>query len=345
MCSMRIINPGLFTTIQDAGREGYQQYGVPVAGAMDRLSLQLANILVGNDSCEAALEITMIGPTIEFNSNLAIAITGADISPTVNGKQIEINKTVYVTKGDILRFSKIKNGFRGYLAVTGGFNVKKVMGSKSTYIRGEIGGLEGRKLKAGDVLEVNDDKSFEYFNIRKIPEYLIPNYKNEVTVRVILGPEDDYFTEKGIETFLNSQYELTNQYDRMGYRLEGDRIEHKDGADIISSGISLGAIQVPGHGKPIIMMADRQTTGGYTKIANVISVDIPYLAQLKQGDKVRFKQVSIREAHDLLYEREVEILRLIKDFNRKLVKSKGNVRTFSVNIKDKHYNVLVHEVE
>lgn len=345
MSSITIINPGLLTTIQDFGRIGYQQYGVPVAGAMDRFSLQLANILVGNDRYEAALEITMMGSTIEFNIDLAITITGVDLFPTVNGKKVEMYKTIYVNKGDVLKFSSIKNGCRAYLAVAGGFKVPEVMGSKSTYLRGKIGGLEGRKLKKGDVLSVNIDGNCKYFGVRKIPEHLIPEYKNEVTVRVILGPEQEYFTEEGIDTFLSSEYILTNKCDRMGYRLEGPKIEHKEGADIISTGMNFGAIQVPGHGQPIIMMADRQTTGGYTKIANVITVDIPYLAQLKPGDKVRFKKVTIQEAHNLIKQQEDELLKLVEDFKENSVKLIGTARKFLVKINGKQFNLSVQEVK
>ncbi len=345
MNSMRIINPGILTTIQDIGREGYQQYGVPVAGAMDKSSMKLANILVGNDRNEAVLEITMMGPTIKFNSNLTIAITGAKCSPTINDKEVEMYRTIYIAKGDILKFSTTKDGFRVYLAVSGGFKLSETMGSKSTYLRGKIGGLEGRKVKAGDILEANGDECLKYLGIRKIPENLIPKYKNEVAVRVILGPEEDYFTERGIETFLNSDYILTNQSDRMGYRLKGEKIEHKDGADIISSGITLGAIQVPGHGEPIIMMADRQTTGGYAKIANVISVDISYLAQLKPGDRVKFKKVSIEEAHNLIKEEEKALEELIEDFNKRSVEKVGKVRDFVINVKNSHYNVMVQEIK
>lgn len=346
MASLIVKNPGLLTTIQDAGRIGFGQYGIPSAGAMDILSLQLANILVGNDRYEAAIEITFMGPEIEFDENLIISITGADISPSINGKEIEMHSTVYVNKGDVLKFGTLKNGCRAYLAVSGGFDLPEIMNSKSTYLRGKLGGVEGRKLKIGDFLSVNRDKGYKHLGVRKIPKDFIPAFNNQYIVRVIMGPEDDRFTEEGTQTFLNNEYTLSNQCDRMGYRLNGPKIQHKGGADIISGGITLGAIQVPGHGEPIIMMADRQTTGGYTKIANVISVDIPYLAQLKAGDKVKFQKISIQEAQTLVKDREERLLEIITEFEKINVNNiiKGT-RNFNIRLNDKEFNIGVQELE
>ncbi|MTI70453.1 MAG: biotin-dependent carboxyltransferase family protein [Firmicutes bacterium] len=339
---LKIKNPGLLTTIQDLGRIGYQQYGIPVAGAMDRYALELSNILVGNNRYEACLEMTFMGAEIEFNINTKIAITGANMKPTVNGENIEMYKTIYINKGDILKFNGLIKGCRSYLAVSGGFDICKVMGSKSTYLRAKIGGLEGRKLKSGDKLKVN--KSDYTLGVRKIPKDLIPEYKNEITVRVLMGPEEDRFTKKGINTFLEEVYTITNQSDRMGYRLDGEKIKHNNGADIISGGISFGAIQVPGHGEPIIMMADRQTTGGYTKIANVISYDLPYLAQLKPGDKVKFEKTDISNAQNLIKKRESKILKLIDDFKKEKVEPKGEMKNFKIKFKGKTFNVGVQEI-
>lgn len=346
MSSLIINNPGLLTTIQDAGRIGYGQYGIPSAGAMDILSLQLANILVGNDRYEAAIEITFMGPEIEFYENLIIAITGANMSPTINGREIDMYSTIYVNKGDVLKFGALKSGCRAYLAVSGGFNLNSVMNSKSTYLRGKLGGIEGRTLKMGDELSVNAEKSYKYLGVRKIPKDFIPNFESQYTARVIMGPEDYRFTEEGSHTFLNNEYSLSNQCDRMGYRLNGPKIEHKEGADIISGGITLGAIQVPGHGEPIIMMADRQTTGGYTKIANVISVDIPYLAQLKAGDQISFEKISIREAQELVREREDRIQEIINAFEGlELDNSVKNIRNFNIRLNGKEFNIGVQELE
>lgn len=346
MCSLRVHNPGLLTTIQDAGRMGYGQYGIPAGGAMDTLSLQLANILVDNDRYEAAMEITFMGPEIEFESNLIISITGGDISPRINNREIGMYSTIYVNKGDILSFGDLKNGCRSYLAVSGGFKVESPMESKSTYLRGKIGGYEGRKLKMGDIIPVDIDKGQKYLGVRKIPEDLLPIFSNKYTARVIIGPEDKRFTEEGMNTFLSSQYTLSNQCDRMGYRLSGAKVEHREGADIISGGITFGAIQVPGHGEPIIMMADRQTTGGYTKIANVISVDLPYLAQLKAGDRLKFEKISIDEAQELIKERERKLTNYMEDIYRNAVNTDvKNIGNYSIKINGKGFNVGIQEFE
>jgi biotin-dependent carboxylase-like uncharacterized protein len=345
MSSLKIINSGLLTTIQDYGRVGYGQYGVPAAGVMDRLAMQLANILVDNDRYEAVLEMTMMGLSFKADGNMAIAITGADMFPTVNGKRVNLYETIYLNNGDILECSYAQSGCRAYLAVSGGFDLPKVMGSKSTYLRAKIGGVNGNKIQKGDILKINPKNGKEYFGIRKIPEDMIPRYKNEITARVILGPEVDYFTKNGMETFLSSEYVLTDQCDRMGYRLEGPRIEHEKGSDIISNGINFGAIQIPGHGCPIIMMADRQTTGGYTKIANVITVDLPFLAQLKPGDRVKFEKIDIEEAQNLIKKQEKNLLNLINDFKTSLINTVGTMRNFKINVNGKKYNLSVQEIK
>jgi antagonist of KipI len=298
MSEIKILKPGFFTTIQDLGRFGFQQYGMPVSGAMDLYSFKRANFLVGNDQNEACLEATAIGPTIEFESETAIAICGADMNPEINGSEIEMYKTVHVNSGDKLSFKGLKSGFRTYISFGGGIDVPLVMGSKSTYLRGRIGGIEGRQLKSGDRLKLGEYSSKT--KMTQIEKRLIPIYKDCFTARIIPGPEADYFTVKGLVKFLNSEFTLTEQCDRMGYRLSGKKIQHKSSSEIISSGIEFGTIQVPAHGNPIIMMADRQTTGGYPRIANVISVDLPYLAQLQAGDKIRFQEITIEESHNLL---------------------------------------------
>ncbi len=344
MKSLKIIQPGILTTVQDYGRIGYGQFGVPAAGVMDRLSMELANILVGNDRKEAVLEMTMMGPTLEAKSNIVIAITGANMNPKVNGNEVNMYETIYLNKGDILELSYTENGCRAYMAVYGGFDLPVIMGSKSTYLRAKIGGNNGEKIKANDILNINEAKN-KYIGTRKIPRKKIPSYSNELTLRVILGPEEDYFTKEGIDTFLNSEYVLTKQWDRMGLRFDGPQIKHKDGADIISNGINFGAIQIPGHGRPIIMMADRQTTGGYTKIANIISVDLPYVAQLKTGNRVRFESITIDEAHELIKVQEKGVDQLISDFNLKSVDIVGPCRDFKVKLRKESYNLSVQEIK
>lgn len=342
MGEIKIKNSGLLTLIQDSGRYGYQQFGVPVSGVMDSFSHRVANILVGNNENETVLEITVLGPEIEFMNDSIIAISGGDLSPALNGESISMWESVEVKKGDILSFGGIKSGCRSYIAFEGGIQVGKVMGSMSTYVKAKIGGLHGDSLKSGDILKIGDlEKNSNSTKHRKLPDEYIPNYSNTLEVRVVLGPQQDYFTEKGLEKFLSTEYKVTNECDRMGYRLEGEVIEHINGGDIISDGINFGAIQIPSHGQPIIMMSDRQTAGGYTKIANVISIDLPKIAQAKPGNIIRFKKVSIYESQKLLKEMEENIVTI------KEICDKENVVKTSellLNVNGKEYNVKVEEL-
>ena len=297
--SITVLNPGLLTTVQDLGRIGYQQFGVSVSGAMDPRSTAIANLLVGNPDGEAVLECTMMGPHLHFNKGNCIAITGGDLGATLDGQPVETYRAVKVAAGQVLKFTMPKKGCRAFIAFAGGLDIPEVMGSRSTYMKAKIGGLNGRKLEKGDEIGFRAPKTeLKNMNFRSMASEFVP--RPEYTIRVVLGPQDDYFTEAGIQTFLSQVYTVTPEFDRMGCRLEGEVIAHKDGGDIISDGIAFGAIQVPSAGKPIIMLGDRQTTGGYTKIANVISVDFRILAQLKAGDKVRFEKVSIKAAQDAL---------------------------------------------
>lgn len=297
--SVTVLNPGLLTTVQDAGRIGYQQFGVPVSGAVDSRAVAVANILVGNPDDEAVLECTMMGPQLRFDADSCIAITGGDLQPVLDGQPVKNYAAIAVSAGQVLRFKGPKAGCRAYIAFAGGLDIPVVMGSRSTYMKGKIGGVEGRKLQKGDVISFRAHKA----QLPNMPRrFITPEFipRPVYTLRVIMGPQDDAFTPAGMDTFLNETYTVTPEFDRMGCRLEGAEIAHVSGGDIISDGISFGAIQVPSSGKPIIMLADRQTTGGYTKIANVITVDFRLLAQLKAGDKVRFEKISVQQAQALL---------------------------------------------
>ncbi len=304
-----VIQPGFLTTVQDRGRHGYQQYGVPVSGAMDSYALTTANLLVGNGDGAACLEMTVLGPRLRVFGDMVVAVTGADLSPTLNSSPLAMWEAVKVCSGDTISFGHPRKGCRGYLAVAGGIDVPEVMGSRSTYILSRLGGLEGRQLRSGDRLR--SGRARAGMPLKKLPPQYIPEYQARNELRVVLGPQDDYFTEKGIHTFLHSEYMISVQADRMGYRLEGPPIEHKAGADIVSDGIPAGAVQVPGDGLPIILLADRQTTGGYVKVATVSTVDLPKLAQAEMGHRVRFLQISQEEAYQLLteYERTIDALR------------------------------------
>ena len=297
MSSIDVINGGILTTIQDSGRYGYQELGIPTSGVMDDYNYRLANILVGNKLDEAVFEMTFFGPTLKFNENLIIAITGSNMNPKINGELAPMYETIKVKKGDTLQFGKVNEGIRSYLAFGGSIDVPVVNGSKSTHIKTKMGGIEGRALKAKD--EINIKKSKEE-TMRKIPEKYIPKISHCNILRIVLGPQDDYFTEKGIhDLFRSGGYQVTKDFDRMGIRLKGTAIEHKETADIISDGTTFGSIQVPANGQPIILVADRQTTGGYTKIGNVITADLYKLAQMTFLDKVLFQEVTIEEAQKL----------------------------------------------
>ncbi len=297
--SITILNPGVLTTVQDLGRFGYQQFGVSASGVMDPRSASIANILAGNDEGEAVLECTMMGPHIRFDRANCIAITGGDLGPTLDGQPIANYAAVHVRAGQVLRFTMLRAGCRAYVAFAGGLDIPEVMGSRSTNMKARIGGFQGRKLQKDDTIAFRAPKDeLRNMGVRHISPEFIP--RTEYTLRVVLGPQDDAFTELGIRTFLSSVYTLTPEFDRMGCRFDGEPIEHVKDGNIISDGIAFGAVQVPSAGKPIIMVADRQTTGGYTKIANVISADFRILAQLKAGDRVRFEKVSVTAAQDAL---------------------------------------------
>lgn len=218
------------------------------------------------------------------------------------------------------------------------------MGSKSTYVKGKVGGFQGRMLKAGDEIKIGSAGKNDFTNIKKLPTEFIPSYNKDNIVRVVMGPQDDYFTDDGINTFLDGQYEVTNEADRMGYRLSGPKISHKIGADIISDGIIMGSVQVPGHGAPIIMMADRQTTGGYTKIATIITPDINIVGQLKPGESVRFKLVDIKEAHKI-YKKYMKNFDVIRGAVAKISCTTISSKKLKVRVNNKEYDVIVQEIK
>ena len=313
--SITVLNPGLLTTVQDMGRIGYQQFGVSVSGVMDPRATSIANILVGNQEGEAVLECTMLGPQLRFDAANCIAITGGDLGPTLDGKPIPNYCAVSVEAGQVLRFTGPKTGCRAFIAFAGGLDIPVVMGSRSTYMKAKIGGLEGRKLAKDDVIAFRAPKTqLKNMKDRNLYPEFVP--RDVYTVRVVMGPQDDAFTDAGVKTILSETYTVTPEFDRMGCRLEGAVVEHKESGDIISDGIAFGAIQVPSAGKPIIMLADRQTTGGYTKIANVITADFRIIGQLKAGDKVRFEKVSIAHAQDALLTQRAALRLLRKSVDR-----------------------------
>ena len=255
-----------------------------------------------------------MGLKLKALREVVIAMTGGDLSPTLNGEFLEMWRTHLLVEGDVIRFRRVRTGCRTYLAVSGGLVVPKVMGSQSTYLSGKFGGLEGRALKRGDILySFHLQSPLSKLGLR-FPSEWIPPLDKEVLLQVVPGPQDHHFTEKGFQTFCSSSYQVTPQCDRMGVRLEGPKIERRSDAEesIISEGLLSGAIQVPGDGKPIIILTEL-VTGGYTKIATVISADLTKVAQLKPGDRVRFTPISVEEAHQLIRQQE-ERLRSFKEF-------------------------------
>ena len=303
--TIEILEPGLNTTVQDLGRYGYQRYGVPVSGALDAFALRAANILAGNEQGAAGLEMTAIAAKVMFRKESWIALTGADLSWSLDGHPVPRWRALPVGEGSVLSSEGPKDGIRAYLAVAGGIDVPVVMGSRSTYVKARLGGLEGRSLRASDVLSTVPLEAGARFVERALPdEYEIVTYGGRHEVRVILGPQHEAFPEHAIDTLLSSTYGVSPQSDRMGYRLEGPAIAHKDGPDIVSDGMPLGALQVPGDGMPIVLLADRGTTGGYAKIATVISADMDRIAQAGPGDSIAFRAVTLEEAHAAVREQE-----------------------------------------
>ena len=283
-------NPGVLTTVQDGGRYGYEQFGVSPAGPMDQESFQTANILVGNDRDESALEATMLGPTLRFTQDNVIAVTGGDMMPLLDDNPCPIWQAVVVKAGSVLKLRAARTGCRTYVAFAGGLDVPQVMGSRATGVQNKVGGLEGRKLAKGDEIGFRAPQASLANMDRRISKRRVSGDR-EHTLRVILGPQDDAFTPKGIETFLGQPYSVTNDFDRMGCRLDGPVIEHKVDGNIISDGMVTGAIQVPTAGLPIIMLAERQTT--------VITADLPVIGQCRAGDTVRFQKFTVEQAHEL----------------------------------------------
>ena len=313
--SIRVLEAGFNITVQDLGRPSYQHLGVPVSGAISSAALKIANALVGNNLEMAGLEIRLLGPTLEvLCESVRIALTGTNSTIEILGEKPAskpANQSLLLKKGQQFRIGGISDSGSAYLAIEGGFKLSPVYDSLSTYIRASIGGVFGRAINIGDVIPLN------MTNVQDRDEIKISNLKTlqeKGPFRVIFGPQHDFFKESAIQTFLNNSYTITRDADRMGMRLEGPLLEHAKGYNIVSDGIVTGAIQVPGTGKPIILLADHQTTGGYPKLATVISADISRLGRLRPGEKVQFIEVSIQEAEIARVQHETMISSVISDF-------------------------------
>ena len=315
--AMHVIFPGPRTTVQDEGRYGYQNMGFTPGGFMDRDASRMANVLVGNEEGEALLEFCLVGPILCFDEQVNLSVCGGDFSLEVGEKVYPACQAVHVPSGVRVRALTGQAGVYGSLAISGGLAIPKVMGSYSTLLRCQLGGYQGRTLLAGDIIPLRSpEKGREDLSWRRgIGSEKEKKESEGVVIRVIPGPQEERFTQRGMETFYGSRYIITGQSDRMGYRLSGPLVEAKEGYDILSDGIAMGSIQISGNGEPIVMMADRQTTGGYAKIANVISADLPLFAQLRPGQGVEFVPVSVQEAQRVLREKEEgfrEFVRLLR---------------------------------
>lgn len=307
---LKVLKPGLLTTIQDAGRYGYRKDGIIVSGAMDTHALKAGNMLVGNTAEEAGIECTLMGPFLLFEAGQLIAITGADLSAEVDGIPVPMWRPIYIDKGAILSFGQARSGCRTYLTVHGGFDLPKVLGSYSTYLRAGFGGWEGRALKTGDLIPFKSaapDLKVG-FNWSLSPK-MYQRPEDEV-IRVIKGPEFDEFHEKSIAAVLTEKFKISKEADRMGYRLEGAELKLKKKQEMLSSAVTFGTVQVTAEGNPIVLMADHQTTGGYPRILQVVSVDLGKLAQFQTGDFLSFEIITLAQAEALLISAEQEFKQL-----------------------------------
>jgi biotin-dependent carboxylase-like uncharacterized protein len=311
--AIKVLQPGLHTTVQDLGRTGFQDVGVPVSGPLDRVGLRLANALVGNQQDAAALEIMLQGPMLEVQADsVRIALAGCDGALEIRGdgaRRVSAGRSVRLVRGDSFRVLSLGEAACGYLGIEGGIDAAPTLGSASTYTRGGFGGYSGQTLRADDMIPLKTGA------VRARAERALAepfDLDLDRPIRVVLGPQADYFDAAAIDVFLSSEYTVTAQSDRMGFRLDGPRIAHAKGFDIVSDGIVTGAIQVPGSGMPIVLMADAQTTGGYPKIATAISADVPVLGRRKPGRTIRFSAVTLAEAEALRRAQEAAFRRCVE---------------------------------
>lgn len=299
--TIRVAKPGFFTTVQDLGRYGYAHLGISPAGAADPLSFRIANLLVGNDENAPALEMTLLGATLEFEESAVVALTGASCECKAGFAPVPANAAFDLPAGATLKCASMTTGARCYLSVKGGFDTPLVMGSASTFVAAHFGGFKGRRLQSGDVLQVRQHGSFR---TRSLRPSALDSLRAPRPLRVTKGSQQDWFGPEAFEKLFSSAYIVSEQSDRRGLRLKGEAVRPREQSELLTDGIPLGAIQVPQDGQPIILFVDQQTTGGYPKIANVIAADIHRVGQLRPRDEVRIVEVSIAEAVQALAEQE-----------------------------------------
>jgi antagonist of KipI len=307
--ALHVIKAGMLTTIQDRGRWGLQSRGVPVAGPMDPSSHRLANAIVGNGADAATLEVTLVGPELEFEDERILAVAGAEFELTVDGRSAPQAAPFIVSAGATLRFGSRIRGARAYLAVAGGLAVPPTLGSRATHVISAMGGLDGRPLRAGDVVPLGERPANARLADRAVAA-ITPLPGGDARIRVLPGPQVEYFVDDALETLQSGPYAIGGKSDRMGFRLEGPGLMHARGADIISDATPVGVLQVPASGQPILLMADRPTAGGYPKLATVISADVSVAGQLGPGDRISFVVCSRREAMAALIAQERVLMAL-----------------------------------
>lgn len=315
---IKVLKGGMLTTIQDLGRKGYRKDGIIVSGAMDTLALEIGNLLLGNDENEAGLECTLLGPKLLFKTTQLVAITGAELSPMMNGQPVKMWRPILVPEGTTLSFGAAIKGCRTYLTVFGGFDVPKVLDSRSTYLKAGFGGYEGRALKADDELSFNKiyhaiGGAFKW----SVDLRLYPDLEDQV-IRVMKGPEYDLFNSQSIINLFNEPYFVGKAADRMGYRLEGPALGLNKPKEMLSAAVTFGTVQVTPDGGAILLMADHQTTGGYPRIIQVITADLTKLAQMQSGNQIRFKLVTLEAAQQALQQREKQLKQLKQTLTLKI---------------------------
>ncbi|MEY2411421.1 MAG: antagonist of KipI [Acidobacteriaceae bacterium] len=302
MRSIQVHSPGLLTTVQDLGRQGFGPVGISPSGAADPVSLRLGNKLVGNEESAAALEMTLVGGTLVFPQGAIIALTGSDFGATLDDAHLDLGILVQVRPGQTVRLGPTHTGARCYLCVQGGIAVKQFLGSASTHLLSGLGGFEGRALQKGDVVHIGP--ATRPFRKRTFATQLSAHLSDRKVLRVTIGPQSDWFSEASLHSFYSVTYRVAEQSNRMGLRLEGPAMSQRGTNQMITEGVSLGAIQVPAGGSPIILFVEQQTTGGYPKIANVISADLHRVGQLRPRDEIRFEHVTFEIARSLLIAQE-----------------------------------------
>lgn len=321
---IKIIKPGLFTTVQDKGRFGYQHLGFSSAGAMDVYSFEIGQALIHNNG--PSLEYTVIGPTIQFTSNNTFVLTGGQFGAKLNNQNIDNNSVILANKGDLLEIGASIKGARGYIFFGNPLDIEQVAGSYSTHTRSKVGGYQGRTLKKNDIINISQNDNYKS-NLGKTIDYEAVPEDN--IIHIIEGPQIDAFSIEKKNRLVESEYKISDQSDRMGYRLLGETVPPDNGADIISEPVGLGSIQVPNDGNPIILLNDKQTVGGYTKIATVSQLDLKKLAQFKPGNTIQFQWISVKEASEKLHDFDEHFNNLLNSIETQPIFSMQSIRNTS----------------